>query len=119
MSQDEEDYNDGAQNEHPIGNLSARYRRFPAKPFHDFPPRLGRLGWQPRDRNWIGCREGILESVVERFFLVLTGELGAIVIVLMRAAFRIGLHLDFSDCRCEPATLARAREGSLRRKMRA
>jgi hypothetical protein len=36
---DEPDYNDGAQNDHPIGNLNARYRRFPAKPFHDFPPR--------------------------------------------------------------------------------
>jgi hypothetical protein len=35
---DKQDYNDGAQNDHPIGNLNARYRCFPAKPFHNFPP---------------------------------------------------------------------------------
>jgi hypothetical protein len=33
---DEQDYNDGTQNNHPIGNLSASYRCFPLKPFHDF-----------------------------------------------------------------------------------
>ena len=38
MSQDEEDYNDGTQNDRPIGNLNARYRCFPGKPFHDVPP---------------------------------------------------------------------------------
>ena len=43
----EQDYNDGTQNEHPIGNLSARYRCFPAKPFHDFPSQVGRLSWRP------------------------------------------------------------------------
>ncbi len=37
---DEQDYNDGSQNDPPIGNLSARYRCFAFKPFHDFPPRL-------------------------------------------------------------------------------
>jgi hypothetical protein len=36
---DEPDYNDGDQNEHPVGNLNARYRCCPAKPFHDLPPR--------------------------------------------------------------------------------
>jgi len=35
---DDQDYNDGAQNDHPIGNLNARYRRLLAKPFHDHPP---------------------------------------------------------------------------------
>jgi hypothetical protein len=35
---DDQDYNDGAQNDHPIGNLNARYRRLLAKPFHDFLP---------------------------------------------------------------------------------
>jgi hypothetical protein len=40
---DEQDYNDGTQNDHPIGNLNARYRRFLAKPFHGFPPQIGRL----------------------------------------------------------------------------
>ena len=33
---DERDYNDGTQNNHPIGNLSADYRCFSLKPFHDF-----------------------------------------------------------------------------------
>jgi hypothetical protein len=32
---DDQDYNDGAQNDHPIGNLNARYRRLLAKPFRD------------------------------------------------------------------------------------
>jgi hypothetical protein len=35
---DDQDYNDGAQNDHPIGKLSARYRCLFAKPFHDYPP---------------------------------------------------------------------------------
>jgi hypothetical protein len=39
---DDQDYNNGAQNDHPIGNLNARYRCLPAKPFHDFPPRFQR-----------------------------------------------------------------------------
>jgi len=33
---DEQDYNDGTQNNQPIGNLSVSYRCFPLKPFHDF-----------------------------------------------------------------------------------
>jgi len=45
---DEQDYNDGSQNDHPIGDLNARYRCFPAKPFHDFRPQIGRLSWRPR-----------------------------------------------------------------------
>jgi len=32
---DEQDYNDGTQNDPPIGNLNARYRCFLAKPIHD------------------------------------------------------------------------------------
>ena len=39
---DEQGYNDGTQNNHPIGNLSASYRCFPPKPFHDFHPWLDR-----------------------------------------------------------------------------
>ncbi len=35
---DDQDYNDGAQNDHPIGKLNARYRCLFAKPFHDYPP---------------------------------------------------------------------------------
>lgn len=35
---DEQYDNNGNQNHHPIRNLIARYRCFPAKPFHDFPP---------------------------------------------------------------------------------
>ena len=38
---DEQDYNDGTQHNHPIGNLSASYRCFSLKPFHDLHPRLG------------------------------------------------------------------------------
>jgi hypothetical protein len=45
---DEQDYNDGSQNDHPIGDLNARYRCFPAKPFHDFRPQIGRLSWRPQ-----------------------------------------------------------------------
>ena len=37
----EQNYNDGTQNNHPIGNLSATYRCFPLEPFHDPHPRLG------------------------------------------------------------------------------
>jgi hypothetical protein len=39
---DEQDYNDGTQNDPPIGNLNARYRCFLAKPFHDVSPQIGR-----------------------------------------------------------------------------
>jgi len=35
----EPDYNDDAQNDRPVGNLNARYRRFLTKPFHDLPPK--------------------------------------------------------------------------------
>ena len=42
---DDQDYNDGAQNDHPIGKLDARYRCLFAKPFHDYPsPRAKRDG---------------------------------------------------------------------------
>src|SRR5215470_2125219 len=36
---DNPDYDNSRQNEYPIGNLNARYRCFPAEPFHGFPPR--------------------------------------------------------------------------------
>jgi hypothetical protein len=45
---DETDCNDGAQNDHPIGNLNARYRCFPARPFHDFPPHARATGQDRR-----------------------------------------------------------------------
>ena len=35
---DDQDYNDGAKNDHPIGKLNARYRCLFAKSFHDYPP---------------------------------------------------------------------------------
>jgi hypothetical protein len=35
---DDQDYNDGAQNDHPIEKLNARYRCLFAKPFHHYPP---------------------------------------------------------------------------------
>src|ERR1700745_1267474 len=44
---DNPDYNNGHQNEYPIGNLNARYRCFLAEPFHGLPPRWGPLTWQP------------------------------------------------------------------------
>jgi hypothetical protein len=37
---DDQDYDDSAQNDHPIGKFSARYRCLFAKPFHDRPPIL-------------------------------------------------------------------------------
>ena len=36
---DEQDYDDRAQNDYPIGNLISRYRRFLLEPFHYLPPR--------------------------------------------------------------------------------
>jgi hypothetical protein len=54
---DDQDYNDGAHNDHPIGKLNARYRCPFAKPFHDYPPifkqRLtkGETRRQVRDRG--------------------------------------------------------------------
>jgi len=35
---DDQDHNNGTQNDHPIGNLNARYRCLFGKPFYDFPP---------------------------------------------------------------------------------
>jgi hypothetical protein len=66
---DETDCKDGAQNDHPIGNLNARYRCFPARPFHDFPPHARATGqdrrrasitravlhWRARTRR-LGCQ---------------------------------------------------------------
>jgi hypothetical protein len=37
---DEQDYNDSAQNDHPIGKLNASYRCLFAKPVHNYPPIL-------------------------------------------------------------------------------
>jgi hypothetical protein len=37
---EDQDYNDCAQNDHPIRKLNARYRCLFAKPFHDYPPIL-------------------------------------------------------------------------------
>jgi hypothetical protein len=36
---DEQDYDDPAQNNYPVGNLISRYRCFPREPFHYLPPR--------------------------------------------------------------------------------
>ena len=38
---DDQHYNDSAQNDHPIGKFSARYRCLFAKPFHDLLPSSG------------------------------------------------------------------------------
>ena len=39
----EQDYDDRAQNQAPIGNLKARYRCISTEPFHGFPSEPGRL----------------------------------------------------------------------------
>ena len=45
---DEQTYNDGStQNDHPIGNLNARYECSLVKPVHYFSSRLVRLSWRP------------------------------------------------------------------------
>jgi hypothetical protein len=36
---DEQDYDDRAQNDYPIGNFISRYRCFPLEPFHCLTPR--------------------------------------------------------------------------------
>jgi len=48
-SVDNPDYHDGRKSNCPIGNLNARYRRFPAKPFHGFSPR-----WAPGEKRSTG-----------------------------------------------------------------
>jgi len=45
------------------------------------------------DGNWIGCRKGILERIVERLFLMPTRSLRAIVFTFKRLACRTGIHL--------------------------
>src|ERR1700729_1803374 len=54
------------------------------------------------DRNWIGCRKGILESFVQRLFL--PSAFVAVTIVLNGFAFRIGCHFCFP----RPPVLAEA-----------
>jgi hypothetical protein len=66
-------------------------------------------------RNGIGCREGILESVVEHLFLVPPRALGAIEVVVMRFAFRISIHLNFSDPPLNAAIVDPARDVESRR----
>ena len=48
------------------------------------------------NRNRIGCREGILEGIVEHLFLV-PPPLGAVDVVLTSFALRIGIHFNFPD----------------------
>ena len=67
------------------------------------PPLLGLCsvavgsGWRRLlDRNRIGRRKGVLEGFVKRLFLASSLALVAIVIVLMRFAFRLDKHFDFS-----------------------
>ena len=48
------------------------------------------------NRNRIGCRESILEGIVEHLFLV-PPSLGAVDVVLTSFALRIGIHFNFPD----------------------
>jgi hypothetical protein len=58
---DEQTYNNGStQNDHPIGNLNARYGCFLVKPVHHFSSRLDGLSWRPlppscTDRRHLGA----------------------------------------------------------------
>ena len=62
------------------------------------------------NRNRIGCREGILESVVEHFFLMAPRALGAIEVVVIWFAFRIGIHFNCSDPPLNAAIVDPARD---------
>jgi hypothetical protein len=57
---DNNDYYDSRKNEHPIGDLSACYRCFLAKPIHGFPPRsapsVGGLGIIPHFTSYVRSR---------------------------------------------------------------
>ena len=48
------------------------------------------------NRNRIGCRESILEGIVEHLFLV-PPPLAAVDVVLTSFALRIGIHFNFPD----------------------
>jgi hypothetical protein len=67
------------------------------------------------NRNRIGCREGILEGIVEHLFLVPPGALGAIEVVVMRFAFRIGIHFNCSDPALNAAIADAVRDAESRR----
>jgi hypothetical protein len=75
---DDQDYNDGAQNDHPIGNLNARYRRLLAKPFHDFLPYSNSSS--PRTR-----RDGMSK-------FVLTGEDHTVRLTSVHLLFSAAIH---------------------------
>ena len=49
------------------------------------------------NRNRIGCREGILEGIVEHLFLVPPRALGAVDVVVTSFVLRIGIHFNFPD----------------------
>jgi len=68
---DNPDYDDSHYNEHPIGNLHARYRCFSAKPFHGFPPDRpyqlavsGRFTMATNDPNSAGCNVTTAEPAI-------------------------------------------------------
>jgi hypothetical protein len=49
------------------------------------------------NRNRIGCREGILEGIVEHLFLVPPRALGEVDVVVTSFVFWIGIHFNFPD----------------------
>ena len=51
------------------------------------------------DRNWIGCRKGILQGIIKCLLLTLpTLPLGTTAIFWLRFEFLIDIHFDFSGC---------------------
>ena len=86
---DEKDYNDGTQNDPPIGNLNARYRCFPAKPFHDLPlPKLQAVACQ--DLTSVMATTGLVPDTNQNS-LVWVPAMTRFLIVLGLAILVVGL----------------------------
>jgi len=60
----EQDYDDRAENDHPIGNLNTRYRCFLLEPFHWLPPPDQRPSWSPRTARRIASNIAKLPELV-------------------------------------------------------
>jgi hypothetical protein len=67
------------------------------------------------NRNRIGCREGILEGIVEHLFLVPPRALGATEVVVVRFAFRISIHFNCSDPALNAAIIDAVRDAESQR----
>src|SRR5271170_4653693 len=73
MSKDEQEYDDGGQNDRPIGNWIARYRCFSFEPFHYASSQIGRPSWRPLSgivaARWIATR-GLKLGDCDYFFVL-------------------------------------------------